>query len=260
MSFWTYMLHCRGGCFYVGHTDDLDKRIGEHKSGLIPGFTADHQPFELVWADQFMDREDAKAAERKLKGWSRAKKLALIRGDWGRISELAKKKSSASTSSAWTDLGAEQPPPQKPALPELVEGLSLPLRPHRHAPPSQVRAVIARIWRSEQDDMLIEFAVEGSETLVLPAWASPERRDGLWQSTCFELFLMCPDGRYFEFNLSPSTEWALYAFDSYRTGMRRPTVDVPPHIEFSMSDNAFSLEADVDLGPVPNEQLSLSIA
>lgn len=103
MGFWTYMLHCRGGFFYVGHTDDLQRRIPEHQSGLVPGFTADHLPVELVWSQEFTTREDAKAAERRIKGWSRAKKLALIRSDWDRIASLAKAKNSPSTSSGWTD-------------------------------------------------------------------------------------------------------------------------------------------------------------
>jgi predicted GIY-YIG superfamily endonuclease len=52
-----------------------------------------------VWSDQFPTRDQAKAAEKKLKGWSKAKKLALIRGDLARNSVLAKKKDSPSTSS-----------------------------------------------------------------------------------------------------------------------------------------------------------------
>ena len=99
MAFWTYMLHCRGGSFYVGHTDDLYRRIDEHQSGLIAGFTADRLPVALVWSDSFQTRDDAKAAEHKLKGWSRAKKPALIRGDWDRISLLARSKNGPSTSS-----------------------------------------------------------------------------------------------------------------------------------------------------------------
>ena len=55
------MLHCNAGRFYVGHTDDLDRRMAQHET-----------------------------AERKLKGWSRAKKLALIRGDWDEIGRLAR--------------------------------------------------------------------------------------------------------------------------------------------------------------------------
>ena len=89
------MLHCRGGSFYAGHTDDLDRRMAEHRSGLIPGFSADHQPVELVWIESFQVRDDAKAMERRIKGWSRAKKLALIRGDYAAISALAKSKNTA---------------------------------------------------------------------------------------------------------------------------------------------------------------------
>jgi len=93
MSFWTYMLHCNGGCFYVGHTDNLEARIPQHQSGGIRGFTRDHLPIELVWSQEFASRYEALAAERQIKGWSRAKKLALIRGDWAQISRLARSKS-----------------------------------------------------------------------------------------------------------------------------------------------------------------------
>ena len=97
--FWAYMLHCRGGYFYVGHTDNLEHRIAQHKSGVLPGFTADHLPVELAWSQEFPTRYEAQTAEKQIKGWSRAKKLALIRGDWPQISVLAKKKDSPSTSS-----------------------------------------------------------------------------------------------------------------------------------------------------------------
>ena len=106
MPFWTYLLHCKGGVFYTGHTDDLE-RIGEHKSGLVRGFTHDLHPLELVWTQEFVTRDEAKAAENQLKGWSRRKKLALIRGDWGEISPLAKSNSGPSTSSGQTGGGAE---------------------------------------------------------------------------------------------------------------------------------------------------------
>ncbi|QIG81619.1 GIY-YIG nuclease family protein [Stakelama tenebrarum] len=102
MAFWAYMLHCRTGRFYVGHTDDLDRRIAEHESGLIPGFTAEHLPVKLVWSESFQTRIEALEIERRLKGWSRAKKMALIRGDWDRVSALAKKKDRPSTSSGET--------------------------------------------------------------------------------------------------------------------------------------------------------------
>ena len=102
MSFWTYMLHCRGGSFYTGHTEDLERRIAQHNSGWLPGFASDHLPVVLVWSQEFPSRYEALCAERQIKGWSRAKKMALIQGDWLRISELAKSKSSPSTGSGRT--------------------------------------------------------------------------------------------------------------------------------------------------------------
>ncbi|MEM8697119.1 MAG: hypothetical protein AAGE05_13950 [Pseudomonadota bacterium] len=64
----------------------------------MPGFSRDHLPVELVWSGEFQTRDEAKAMERRVKGWGRAKKRALIRGDWDEISRLGKKKDSPSTS------------------------------------------------------------------------------------------------------------------------------------------------------------------
>ncbi|UKK84237.1 GIY-YIG nuclease family protein [Sphingopyxis sp. BSN-002] len=103
MSFWAYILHCRGGAYYTGHIDNLQRRLAEHVSGTFPGFTADRLPVVLVWSQDFSTRIEALEAERRIKGWSRAKKMALIRGDWGSLSALAKSKNSPSTSSGQTD-------------------------------------------------------------------------------------------------------------------------------------------------------------
>jgi predicted GIY-YIG superfamily endonuclease len=103
MTFWAYMLHCNGGRLYVGHTDNLEHRMGQHHAGAIPGFTRDFAPVELIWSQDFPSRLEALEAERRIKGWSRAKKLALVRDDWALISTLAKKKASPSTSSGRTE-------------------------------------------------------------------------------------------------------------------------------------------------------------
>lgn len=97
LSFWTYMLHCRGGYLYVGHTDDLVRRMDQHERSTAPGFVRDHWPAKLVWSAEFATRYEAISMERRVKGWSRVKKLALIRGDWAEISNLAKGKGSPST-------------------------------------------------------------------------------------------------------------------------------------------------------------------
>lgn len=90
MAFFAYLLRCNDGSYYAGHTDDLDQRIGQHMTGALGGYTAKRLPIVLVWSDSFPTRDDAFAAERMIKGWSRAKKEALIAGDWDRISQLAR--------------------------------------------------------------------------------------------------------------------------------------------------------------------------
>ena len=106
MTFWAYMLHCRGGSFYVGQTDNLDQRMAQHSTGHFPGFTSERLPVELVWSQEFTTRFEAIEAERRIKGWSRKKKLALIRGDWDAISRYARgkeEKDDPSTSSGQTE-------------------------------------------------------------------------------------------------------------------------------------------------------------
>ena len=90
MAFWVYILRCRDGAYYVGHTDDLDQRVAQHQSGEVGGYTAKRLPVELVYSQDFSTRDEAFAAERQLKGWSRAKKEALIRGDWPELRRLAR--------------------------------------------------------------------------------------------------------------------------------------------------------------------------
>ena len=90
MAFYAYILRCNDGSYYAGHTDNLELRMGQHATGALGGYTAKRLPVELMWSDSFQTRDDAFAAERKIKGWSRAKKAALIAGDWVLVSELAR--------------------------------------------------------------------------------------------------------------------------------------------------------------------------
>ena len=95
MAFYAYLLRCADGTYYAGHTDNLDLRLAQHKSGTLGGYTAKRLPVELVWCDTFMERDQAFQVERKLKGWSRAKKEALIRDDWDLIQMLARNRQTA---------------------------------------------------------------------------------------------------------------------------------------------------------------------
>jgi predicted GIY-YIG superfamily endonuclease len=100
MSFWVYILECVDDSYYVGHTDDMEKRFAEHQSGRFPGFTHSRLPLVLKWSTYFGTREEAKSFEKKIKGWSRAKKEALMAGNWDKISQLARRRSNMSRSSA----------------------------------------------------------------------------------------------------------------------------------------------------------------
>jgi putative endonuclease len=94
MTVWLYMLRCADGRYYVGTTRGaLERRLAEHEAGSFGGWTAGRGPFRLVFSQDFEDVEQAVAAERKIEGWSRAKKEALIAGDWSRVSELARRRS-----------------------------------------------------------------------------------------------------------------------------------------------------------------------
>ena len=84
-----YILKCINGAYYVGHTDNIDKRMSEHNLGLISGcYTKNKWPLELVYLEVFSTRDDAFHAERQVKGWSRKKKEAFIQSDWDKIKEL----------------------------------------------------------------------------------------------------------------------------------------------------------------------------
>jgi tRNA/rRNA methyltransferase len=95
MRFYVYILRCVDRSYYIGHTDDLERRIAQHEAGEVPGYTQNRRPVRLVFSDEFPTRIEALEAERKLKGWSRAKKEALIMGNWDRVRLLAKNRQSS---------------------------------------------------------------------------------------------------------------------------------------------------------------------
>src|SRR5687767_9614118 len=92
MSFSVYVLRCSDGSYYTGHTDNLDTRMGQHQSGEIPGYTSKRRPVTLVYSQDFTTRDEALSAEMQIKGWTRAKKEALFRGDWAEINRRARGK------------------------------------------------------------------------------------------------------------------------------------------------------------------------
>ena len=89
---WVYILRCADGMYYVGshRGDDPSTRTAEHNQGAdTQAFTYSRRPVVLVWSEHFDQIIDAIAWERRLKGWSRAKKEAVINGDWGALPGLS---------------------------------------------------------------------------------------------------------------------------------------------------------------------------
>ena len=94
MLIYVYILLCCDGSYYVGLTRrSLEQRIAQHNDGTFRGYTFLRRPVQLLWSQDFVMLTDAIAAERQLKGWSRAKKQALIAGDFELLKELSRRPS-----------------------------------------------------------------------------------------------------------------------------------------------------------------------
>jgi putative endonuclease len=94
MGAFVYMLRCADGSFYIGSAtgDDLTRRVAEHQTGAYEGYTSKRLPVALIWSEHFERITAAITAERRLKGWSRAKKEALARGDWTSVKNLSRRR------------------------------------------------------------------------------------------------------------------------------------------------------------------------
>jgi len=77
-SYYVYILTNKSRTLYAGMTNDLERRIFEHKTKAIKGFTAKYNIDQLVWFESTNDVHEAIAFEKKIKGWKREKKIALI--------------------------------------------------------------------------------------------------------------------------------------------------------------------------------------
>ncbi|MFD4422727.1 GIY-YIG nuclease family protein [Agromyces sp. NPDC058484] len=88
---WMYILRCSNGAFYTGSTaQDIEARVWQHNEGLGANFTRKHRPVELVYCETWDRVDDAYTREKQVQGWSRAKKQALIDGEYGRLPALSR--------------------------------------------------------------------------------------------------------------------------------------------------------------------------
>jgi predicted GIY-YIG superfamily endonuclease len=109
-QWYVYILACADGTFYTGMTMDPERRLDEHNAGLDPAaYTFTRRPVRLVWAETLPRRHEAIAREHQVKGWSRAKKLALIRNDWDEVQAIVREERRSRES---TPLPSKKSPPR----------------------------------------------------------------------------------------------------------------------------------------------------
>ena len=134
------------------------------------------------------------------------------------------------------------------------------LMPHPDNPSTTVTSVEVELIACP-DDLLISYFVTGTQDLIVPEWRAGDRSDGLWETTCFEAFLKPEESEsYFEFNFSPSTEWAAYRFDHYREGRTDLPRLVEPFLTPGHEPSEPLLEVDLDLSGLPNLPLRLGLS
>jgi hypothetical protein len=126
-------------------------------------------------------------------------------------------------------------------MPELA------LQPHASTPCRWIESLTVRADWLTSDLLVLYYRIQGDiDRLQLPPQSRSARADGLWKSTCLEAFVRPLGGaRYFECNFAPSSEWALYEFEDYRSGMRALESAQPPRIRFRRRTG--ELDADIDV-------------
>jgi predicted GIY-YIG superfamily endonuclease len=90
MSFFVYILKCNDNSYYVGHTDNIEQRLIEHAEGMS-NYTSTRLPVKIVYQETFQTRDEAFVMERRIKGWNRKKKEALIQKNFDLLVELSNK-------------------------------------------------------------------------------------------------------------------------------------------------------------------------
>jgi len=89
---YVYILECADGSYYTGVTNNPERRFLEHKDGINPdSYTFSRRPLKLLYCEYFTDPLQAISWEKKIKGWSRRKKEALIKEDWKSLIEFSKR-------------------------------------------------------------------------------------------------------------------------------------------------------------------------
>lgn len=132
---------------------------------------------------------------------------------------------------------------------------------HPDTPAVKVRSVDAYVVRNRDTYLHFRWRIKGTGALVVPAFVGPGREDGLWQTTCFELFA-APEGgdSYHEFNFSPSGRWAAYDFARYRDGMAGRTLAAPPVSQERRHAHILTFDTQLRANSLPLRPLKIGLS
>jgi hypothetical protein len=139
------------------------------------------------------------------------------------------------------------------------------LVPHADSLTDSVRAIDVALDWTEAAILRLRYSIIGDmRRLRIPQLSPPGRQHGLWKHTCFEAFVKGPAEAYYEFNFSPSRQWAAFRFDAYRQKMAQLNLSSPPVVDVAPLQGGFTLEAVVDLKGLdhadPGSQKRLGLA
>jgi hypothetical protein len=132
--------------------------------------------------------------------------------------------------------------------------MRLALQRHPDTPCAAATRFAVDVERLRGGSLVLSYTVTGIiSDLRLPPVAASTRTDELWRHTCFEAFISpLPGEAYYEFNLAPSTQWATYRFDGYRSGMRVAAEIAAPRIDVQTDPARYTLQAVLTLDALPD--------
>jgi hypothetical protein len=128
------------------------------------------------------------------------------------------------------------------------------LKPHPDSPALPAIQIEAEVLQPRASQVVLRYVVTGSVgDILLPPIVASARGDELWRHTCFEAFVATAVGTaYYEFNFAPSTQWAAYRFEGYRTGMRLAQGIAAPDIETRSAAGSYTLQATLTVDRLPD--------
>lgn len=133
-----------------------------------------------------------------------------------------------------------------------MRGMHAPLVRHPSTPDDILTSITVTVDTLTSERLALRYRIGGDiDRLALPAQKPGKFQDQLWRHTCLETFIAFADGdEYFELNFSPSSEWAVYRFDSYRAGMTPLYPAPPPRLIVQRRDGELATDIDIDLGAI----------